>query len=65
MSEERGLFWCLKHQRVESGDQVCAARDRLGPYPTREAAEHALEKVKERNEEWDAEDARWEGEAHR
>ncbi|MGH3716590.1 MAG: hypothetical protein ACRDT4_24485 [Micromonosporaceae bacterium] len=61
MTEETAFYWCVKHSRVESGDQLCAVRDRLGPYPTREAAEHAMEKVKERNDEWEAEDARWEG----
>ncbi|MQA26636.1 MAG: hypothetical protein GEU94_14485 [Micromonosporaceae bacterium] len=55
------FWWCVKHSRVESGDGVCPARRRLGPYPTREDAAAALEKVRERNEEWDAEDARWEG----
>jgi hypothetical protein len=34
---------------------------RLGPYPTREAAEHALQSVRERNERLDAEDEEWEG----
>jgi hypothetical protein len=29
------------------------ATDRLGPYNSREEAERALEKVEERNEEWD------------
>lgn len=55
-------YWCLRHHRVESGDNVCAERYRLGPFPTPEAATHALERVAERNAEWDAEDARWEGE---
>lgn len=49
-------WYCLKHHAVESGDQVCKASDRLGPYATREEAEHALERVAERNEKWDAED---------
>jgi hypothetical protein len=56
-----GFWWCLRHERVESGDEVCPARYRLGPYPTVGEAEHALERVRQRNEEWDAEDARWEG----
>lgn len=32
------------------------AVDRLGPYATREEAERALERVEERNEQWEAED---------
>ena len=48
-------FYCVKHHTIE-GPLGCRARDRLGPYPTREEAEHALEKVKERNEAWKAQD---------
>ena len=44
-------FYCLRHHRVE-GLVGCRAQDRLGPYATREEAEHALEKVKERNAAW-------------
>lgn len=57
-----GYYWCLKHERVESGDDVCAAKHRLGPYASAAEAEHALELVQRRNEAWDAEDARWRGE---
>ena len=47
-------FWfCVKHHRVEQGEGVCPPIDRLGPYPAREEAEHALEKAAERNEEWE------------
>ena len=45
-------FYCLKHHQVE-GEVGCQAKDRLGPYATREEAENALEKVKERNASWD------------
>ena len=51
--EDPQWFYCLKHHRVEE-PLGCKAKDRLGPYPTREEAEHALEKVKERNEAWRA-----------
>lgn len=54
-------FWCVRHGRVESGDRMCAARHRLGPYGSASEAEQALERVRERNEAWDAEDAWWEG----
>ncbi|WP_138442940.1 SPOR domain-containing protein [Sinomonas susongensis] len=33
----------------------------LGPYETRDEAEHALEKVKERNRSWDPDDANGDG----
>ena len=35
-------FYCLKHNTVETRDG-CAERHRLGPYETREEAEHALQ----------------------
>jgi hypothetical protein len=53
MNSQQSWYFCVKHQTVE-GEDGCPAKDRLGPYPTREAAEHALDKVHERNEEWDA-----------
>ncbi|MGB8651469.1 MAG: hypothetical protein WCD35_12495 [Mycobacteriales bacterium] len=52
-------FWCTDHHAVE-GDAGCRAEVRLGPYPTREAAEHALQGVAERNARLDAEDEAWE-----
>jgi hypothetical protein len=54
-------FFCLKHNTVEPRDG-CAERHRLGPYETREEAQHALASVAERNEKLDQEDKAWEGE---
>jgi hypothetical protein len=54
-------YWCLSHQRVETEANMCASRERLGPYDSAAEAEQALTRVRERNEAWDAEDARWEG----
>jgi hypothetical protein len=51
-------FFCLKHHTVEPRDG-CAERHRLGPYETREQAEHALESVREREEKLTAEDREW------
>jgi len=45
-------WYCLKHHEVE-GEEGSRNADRLGPYPTAEAASRALEKVAERNEEWE------------
>ena len=36
----------------------CRGVNRLGPYATRAEAEQALEKVAERNEDWDS-DPKW------
>jgi hypothetical protein len=56
-----GYYWCLRHGRVETDANACAGKYRLGPYATVAEAEHALQRVRERNEQWDAEDARWAG----
>ena len=45
-------WYCLKHKTVE-GEDGCRNQDRLGPYDSAEEASHALDKVQERNEEWD------------
>jgi hypothetical protein len=55
MAEE--YWYCLKHHAVEPREG-CKNADRLGPYPTREEASRALEKVQQRNEEWD-DDPAW------
>ncbi len=52
-------FYCLKHNTVEPRDG-CAERHRLGPYATREEAEHALASVAEREEKLEEEDRQWE-----
>ncbi|MDI5961636.1 hypothetical protein POF50_002450 [Streptomyces sp. SL13] len=48
-------YYCVKHHKVEEGPE-CAGRDRMGPYPSREAAANAMATVSERNDEWDAKD---------
>lgn len=55
MSDDQQWWYCLKHNEVEYG-AGCAGKDRLGPYPTQDAAAHALETVRRRNEEWDEQD---------
>ena len=56
MTSDQRWWFCLKHMRPEPDDTPCPGKDLLGPYPSREAASHALEKVQERNEAWDAQD---------
>ena len=48
-------YYCLKHHAVEPYDG-CKSEDRLGPYETYAEASDALEKVRERNEAWDAQE---------
>ncbi len=54
-------WWCLKHQRAEHEPDVRDAL-RMGPYESQEAAEHWKDRLDARNEEWEKEDERWEGE---
>ena len=59
MSDTATDYWfCVKHHAVETSPGMCPPIDRLGPYPTYDEAARALEKVEERNEEWDN-DPRW------
>lgn len=53
-------FYCLKHRTVEREGE-CKATDRLGPYPTPEAAAGALASVHEREERIEREDREWRG----
>ncbi len=55
MDDDNSWWFCLKHHTVEHGPG-CPGKDRLGPYPTREAAENWQETVKRRNEEYDDDD---------
>lgn len=50
-------YFCLNHHKVE-GEDGCKAADRLGPYDTEAEASQALDKVAERNEDWDN-DPKW------
>ena len=56
MDGDKNWWFCLKHNTVEDDEGGCPGKDRLGPYPTRQAAAHALETVQERNKQWDAQD---------
>jgi hypothetical protein len=55
MNDDQGWWYCIKHHAVEHG-AGCPGKDRLGPYRSKEEAEHALDTVRKRNEEWDAAD---------
>lgn len=51
------FYYCVKHHAVEEPGG-CPPIDKLGPYPTREEAERALQTAEERNEAWDN-DPKW------
>ncbi|MGR6997520.1 hypothetical protein ACU686_04420 [Yinghuangia aomiensis] len=46
MTDPNAWYFCLKHHTAEQG-AGCRALDRLGPYPDRAAAAHALESTAE------------------
>lgn len=54
-------FWCMQHARAEPEDTTCPPADRLGPYASKQAAEHWREQVEARNDRWDEEDRAWSG----
>lgn len=51
------FYYNTETGQVEQGKQSTWSH-LLGPYPTREAAQHALEKARARTEAWDEEDRR-------
>ena len=62
ITREEEWYWCLAHQRPERSGQQCRAEDRLGPYPTEEAARNWQATRDEREEAWKRQDEEWEGE---
>ncbi len=56
LGDARGeWYYCFKHEKVETGDE-CRRMDRMGPYPTREDAEHWRDRVAARNQAWGDDD---------
>jgi len=50
-----GFYFNIETHQVEEGRQSDYTK-LMGPYPTREAAEQALETARRRNQSWDAQD---------
>ncbi len=64
LGENRGManyYWCTDHKRVETDADKCPAYSVLGPYDSAAKAEGAINRIKERNDRIDEEDARWSG----
>lgn len=49
-------YFCLDHRRVEPAEG-CRDGVRVGPFPSRREAEHALDKIEKRNQEWETDPA--------
>jgi hypothetical protein len=57
---EAPKFWFnLRTRTVETVYDKSQSKELLGPYATREEAEHAVQTAHERTEAWDEEDRRW------
>lgn len=56
---ENGFYFNVGTGQVEKG-MVSSWSHRMGPYATQEEAAAALEKAKERTQEWDEADREWE-----
>lgn len=59
---ETGYYYNIETGEVEQG-LVSDWTRRMGPYGTREDAEHALRTAAERTASWDEADRTWRGEA--
>lgn len=53
---EHEWYWCMTHEAAEPADTPCPPNQRMGPYPSREAAEHWKSRVAQQNEAWDRAD---------
>ena len=51
-------WWSLTHNRAEDDDGPTVPKDRLGPYSSKEEAEQALDKARERTAAEDERDRR-------
>lgn len=51
-------FWCLAHDTVEEG-VGCRAAQRMGPYPSPEAARAWRETHEGREDRWEEQDEEW------
>ena len=57
---EPAQFWYnIRTGKVETVEDKSQSKELLGPYPTRDEAERALQSAHERTEKWDEEDRRW------
>ena len=59
MSEGPQFFFNTRTNQVEELEDKSQSKDLLGPYPTRQEAEQALQTARRRTETWDEEDRRW------
>jgi hypothetical protein len=56
---ETQYWYNTKTGQVETSSDKSAWTNLMGPYPTREAAQNALETASGRNQDWESEDEDW------
>jgi hypothetical protein len=61
MTDEQ-WYWDLRKNRAVRASERGPGEDVMGPYDTKEDAEHWREKVEARNEAWEQADREWAGE---
>ena len=61
MADDKDWFFCLSDHTVRQGKQARGV-DRMGPYPSKQAAEQALEIARARNKAADDADKKWDNE---
>jgi hypothetical protein len=54
-------YWDLSNKVAVPASERGPAMRVLGPYPSKAAAENWRDTVEQRNEVWDADDAKWKG----
>jgi len=59
MAASTTWYWDMNKRRAVRADERGPGDEVLGPYPSKEAAEHWREKVERRNEDWDDADEQW------
>lgn len=61
MDEPTTTYWYnTRTGQVETEETKSRGEILMGPYPTHEDAARALESAREKTEQWDEEDRRWE-----
>jgi hypothetical protein len=57
---EGAAYWFnVRTRQVQTNWDKGQSRELMGPYPTAEEAERALESAARRTEDWDEDDRRW------
>ena len=59
MARKEKWYWCQEHERAEPRGEACARDRRLGPYPSKQAAENWRELHEQREEHWQEQDEEW------